>query len=68
MHPRDARYRYYRGLAYYRQNSLAQAENDLKEASALERQDAPRRREVDRALLRIQGKERLWLESYRPEL
>jgi hypothetical protein len=67
LNPRDARYRYLRALAHYRLKNMELAEDDAKEGSALERQDSPRLYDINRALLRIQGAERLWLESFRPK-
>ncbi|GEM_PF-4218891 len=67
LNPRDARYRYLRALAHYRQKNMELAEDDAKEGSVLERQDSPRLYDINRGLLRIQGAERLWLESFRPK-
>lgn len=67
LHPRDARYRYFRGLAYSRQNLSSAAKADFQDASYFENRGEPKRAEVSTALERIQGRERETLESFRPK-
>ncbi|HID21774.1 MAG TPA: hypothetical protein EYP14_05165, partial [Planctomycetaceae bacterium] len=68
LHPRDARYRYFRALAYWHLGQTQQAEEDANEGAALERQESPNRYRVNAVLERVQGPARAWLEDYRPKL
>jgi len=65
LSPNDARYYYFRALARARQGNRFEAEQDLSAGAKLESREARSALEVGRALERIQGSERNWLEAFR---
>jgi hypothetical protein len=62
---RDARARYFRGLAALRLGRLHEAEADFSEGSRLESRAGVREASVSWALERVQGRERIILERHR---
>jgi chromosome segregation ATPase len=69
LYPYDARYFYLRGVARQRIGDAAalhDAEGDAERAAHLEKEAQPDAGIVDRALERIQGKTRYWIERHRP--
>ncbi|HEY5312637.1 MAG TPA: tetratricopeptide repeat protein [Pirellulales bacterium] len=67
LDPRSPLYRYYRALAYRRLGNDREALRDARTAAYLESRDRKRLRttSVARALYRIQGADRRWLEAVR---
>jgi tetratricopeptide (TPR) repeat protein len=63
---KDARYRYFLGLARWLQNKKEAATDDFKAGAALESQSRPASRVINASLERIQGPTRDAIETYRP--
>ncbi len=63
---KDARYRYYLGMARWQQNKTEPASEDFTAAAALEAQGRPTTRVINSVLEGIQGTVRTELERYRP--
>ncbi len=64
LNPEDPRYWYFRGLARRRKGNSKGAQHDVLVAAFLER-SKPKSSVVARALIRCQGPDRLWLETFR---
>ena len=64
LNPADPRYWYFRGLARRRKGDSKGAQHDVLVAAFLER-SKPKSSVVPRALIRCQGTDRLWLETFR---
>jgi tetratricopeptide (TPR) repeat protein len=64
LNPADPRYWYFRGLARRRRGDLSGAQHDVLVAAFLER-SMPKSSVVPHALMRCQGADRFWLETFR---
>ncbi len=62
----DARYYYFLGLARLQQGKIEAAQDDFRQASALERQGLPDSQTLNACFERIQGAERQLINRYRP--
>ena len=62
----DARYRYFLGLARLQQGKIEAAQDDFRQAAALERQGLPDSRAINACFERIQGAERQLIDRFRP--
>ena len=71
LYGQDARYFYFRGVAkrYSQQPEYVKsADADIEFAVALESEGRPGSFDVSRALERVQGEPRRWIENYRSKL
>jgi tetratricopeptide (TPR) repeat protein len=62
----DARYYYFLGLARLQQGKIEAAQDDFRQAAALERQGLPDSQTLNGYFERIQGPERQLINRYRP--